>query len=129
MIELMIVVAIVGILATLAMQGYDGAVIRARVADGLSLVGPLKFTIVDNLTANPNGDACAGVDPIGPVGHVVLTQCSDDGTDAKVHVLMTPEAGSVEVDFVVGRNATFIWDCVPDPAFVDYKYLPQSCRN
>jgi type IV pilus assembly protein PilA len=129
MIELMIVVAIVGILATLGIQGFEGAVVRARVADGLSLVGPLKFSIVDNLTADPNADACAGVDPVGPLGHVVLAQCTDDGTDAKVHVQMTPEAGDVEVDFVVGRDAIYIWDCVPAPAFVDHRYLPQGCRH
>lgn len=62
LIELMIVVAIIGILAAVALPAYQDYTVRAQVAEGPTLAGGLKAAVADYYSAKgefPNTNALA----------------------------------------------------------------------
>ena len=57
LIELMIVVAIIGILAAVALPAYQDYTVRTRISEGLALVEPLKVQIATEATTTAGLDA------------------------------------------------------------------------
>ena len=67
LIELMIVVGIIGILATVALPAYQEYTIRARVTEGLSLAATAKTAVVDSFFGLQDGSIMAYAGTGAPV--------------------------------------------------------------
>jgi type IV pilus assembly protein PilA len=97
LIELMIVVAIIAILAAIALPAYQDYVIRARVAEGLTLASEAKVMVADN-ASNAVPDANGGLASGMRTG--VATTCIAAGT------CTNPIGGSRNVQDVEVTTAT-----------------------
>ena len=87
LIELMIVVAVVGILATIAMPSYQERFIRAQVAEAIGLADFAKENVAAYYRANkrmPKNNADAGLPPADKiVGNYVVSLNVNEGA---IHV-------------------------------------------
>lgn len=149
LIELMIVVAIIGILAAVALPAYQDYMTRAQVSEAITLGAGLKTplaeygadkgawpTVVSHLkTSTEEDELAANLD--GKYASIVGT-----GTDAAKEVTITGTfpAGSYNIKMIDGRAkdkvVTFAttdgganWKCSSATSDgVEKKYLPTACK-
>jgi type IV pilus assembly protein PilA len=97
LIELMIVVAIIGILASIAINSYQTYTVRAQVAEGIHLAGNAKTPIVDAFLST--GEAPANRSEAG------MTALK---TDTFGKYVISVEVKDGRVDVVFGNSANKI---------------------
>ena len=141
LIELMITVAIVGILAAVALPAYQDYTIRGQVAEGFTLAEGAKTAVAENF-AN-NGDLTkiatnADVNYSGASGKYVSTVAV--GKNGVITANYSNTAPQVSNSKINGGSitltptpdpagtGTLIWTCAPDGVAVLQKYVPTSCK-
>lgn len=139
LIELMIVIAILGILVAIALPAYQDYTVRARVSEAVAQTAPAKLAVAETASSLSNGlagitaansgfvfDAGATdyVDTIviTPATGVITTTTQATGGDADPIMTWTP----TQLDD--NPAAPINWECETTPA-TTFKYVPAECRN
>lgn len=144
LIELMITVAIVGILAAVALPAYQNYTIRAQAAEAVSLAGGLQTAVAEYYANNgtmPTSNDTAGTatavqmasptgkyvatEAVGAAGVITATFSNASPTNAKL------QGGVVSLKPTADANGNISWTCgaTADGTTVSKQYLPTSCQG
>lgn len=129
LIELMIVIAIIGILAAIALPAYQDYTVRARVTEILVNMSAVKTTVTENISNNGNiiaAGSCSGfLQPTTTVNLAGVT-CAD--VTGVIVGTGTAKAKSVVLTLTPKAEAGGIvsWKCTT--AATNNRYVPSECR-
>jgi type IV pilus assembly protein PilA len=141
LIELMIVIAIIGILAAIAIPAYQDYIVRSKVSEGLNMAGAAKLAVAetyDSTGTMPTDNLPAGLPQAGSIIGSYVTSITVGGTnDGQIDILYNssvggnPTANGGTLTLTPSTSAgSMMWVCRSgvNGNTISNKYLPANCR-
>ena len=134
LIELMIVVAIIGILAAIAIPAYQDYIVRARVTEGLNLASAAETTVAEN-AENGQTNLVLGWNAPQSTTNVASVAVTANGIITVTYTAVAKSVVLTMSPFVDGTAITggtvpsdaITWKCAVSSATND-RYVPSNCR-
>ena len=133
LIELMIVIAIIGILAVVALPAYQDYTARAQVSEALTLAEGQKSAVTEYRSdrgAWPTTNAMAGVASSISGKYVASVQVGAAGiitATMKATGVNNDIKGKTLILVPTDNNGSFTWTC--NTGDIEQKFRPSTCRS
>lgn len=152
LIELMIVVAIIGILAAVALPAYQDYTARSKISEALLAASACRVTVTESVQSasgtlpGPGAWGCESKTGTGVSNYVAAVQTNGDGEIRVVvtgvnsvangmAIIMKPYSDAATTNPIVGTTSAgsniAVWNCGPDSSNANdiRKFVPGSCRS
>ena len=129
LIELMIVVAIIGILAAIAIPAYQDYIKRSKVTELVTAADACKVSVAeyyasqDAFPANLDQSGCSS----NPTTNVTSLDVGANGVITVVSAIPGATGNFVLTPAAAGSNGALNWSCTAST--IADKYLPANCRG
>ena len=137
LIELMIVIAILGILMAIAIPAYQDYAVRAKAAEGINLAGATKLAVAETYSSSgffPPSQASAGLPAATSITGKYVTSVDAGATGGRGIVTISYSSGEPKLAsgvLLLSASTTagaVKWKCKISGTTMQTRYVPSECR-
>jgi type IV pilus assembly protein PilA len=132
LIELMIVIAILGILMAIAIPAYQDYAVRAKVSEGINLAGAAKLAVAETWSSRgrlPGNNSSAGLPQDTSISGPYVTEV-EVGTNGLITIDYSAKEPKISTGTLLLSPTTLVgsvtWRC--KSSTIQSRYLPAECR-